>query len=274
MRRQWMAVRAIAEKDMRAVGNNVQVWLPMLMLPLLFGVFVPVMLLLALRAPQGIEVVERLSLADVGWEPAETFPVEATPEQAAAYFVFNFTFAPLFLLIPLMAASVTSAESFAGEKERGTLETLLFSPVSVPMLLVGKGLGAFLPTIGLTIATLLMSTIAINIAGWPLFGAVFFPNVNWLPLIGLVVPALTLAIVLINVFISARVATFQAAYQLGGVVVLPVVALLVSGLQGVLMLTLPAIFAIGVVLIVLNGVLLLVLRKNLDRMHLFESQVR
>lgn len=268
-----LALWTIARKDMRAVGANIQVWLPMLLLPVIFGVVIPAGLLWVLRA-EGVAGLGDPRLFEMIPELTKTFVVEATSEQQVAYFVLNYMFAPFFLLIPLMVASVISADSFAGEKERGTLESLLFSPVDVRTLLTGKALAAFLPSMGLAFATLLLSAVVANAIGWPLFGGLFFPNVNWLPLMALVIPALSLAAILLNVFISARVATFQAAYQLGGLVVLPALALVFGQVSGILLFELPVIFLIGIVLVVIDVLLLAVIRRQLDRAQLFESQIR
>lgn len=264
-------VWAVARKDMRAVGTNVQVWLPMLLLPVIFGAVIPAIFLLVLRS-QGVEGLSDLGPLD---EIIGSLPIPGeTEEQQVAYFILNYMFAPFFLLIPLMTASVISADSFAGEKERGTLESLLFSPADVRTLLAGKAFAAFLPAIGLSFGTLLLSAIVGNAMAWPLFEAVFYPNANWIPLMLLVIPAVSLAAILLNIFISAKVATFQAAYQLGGLVVLPVVALIFGQVSGVLLLNMGAIFAIGGVLVLLDWLLLRLLLRNLDRMQLFESQVR
>src|SRR5690606_32826677 len=107
-----------------------------------------------------------------------------------------------------------------------TLESLLFSPVGIRTLFLVKAAAAFLPAVGLTLITLALSTVVANVIGWPTFGRWFYPNANWIPLMLLVIPSLSFAAILVNVFISAKVATFQAAYQLGGLVVLPIVALI------------------------------------------------
>jgi len=198
----------------------------------------------------------------------------ANEEQQVAHFVMNYMFAPFFLLIPLMCASVISADSFAGEKERGTLETLLYTPVDIQTMLLGKALAAFIPAIGLSFATLGISALIANIVGWSMFGAVFFPTLHWLPLMVVVIPTLILAAILVNVFVSAKVATFQAAYQIGGITILPILALLVGQVSGVLLLSLPVIFLVGLVLIVIDIILLMIMRRYVNRMWLFESQVR
>lgn len=231
------AVWAVAVKDMRAIFANIQVWLPMAIIPAIVGVILPAAVLLVLRfkgagsmqnADQILQYLERLPASPLR-QAVESLPAL---EQRLAYLMANFLFAPLFLLIPLMAASVISAASFAGEKERGTPESLLLAPVNLMSLLTGKVLAALLPSVGLSLATFL------------------------------------------NVFISARVSTFQAAHQMGGLVVLPVIALLFGQVTGVLLLDTAVMVVLGPVLAALALVLLRVIVVRLDRGHLFESRVR
>lgn len=272
------AVWAIARKDMLAIGANIQVWLPMLILPIMFGVLIPGGLLWALSkfgagSSQLGEITQVLDQLPQSYLSEKLASFDST-EQQVAYFALNYLLAPLFLLIPLMAASVVSADSFAGEKERGTLEGLLFSPADVLTIFIGKVLAALLPAVMLSLATFALTGIVANVVGWPLMGHLFFPNANWIPLMLLVIPALSLAGILVNVFVSARVATFQAAYQVGGLVVLPIIALVVGQVTGVLLLDFGIVLAIGLLLAVIDGLLLLLLRRQLDRTQLFESQVR
>lgn len=264
---------AIAWKDMRAIGANIQVWLPMVLLPVIFGGVMPAVLLGVLRT-KGVEAFGDVSFVDMLPPQLAGLAVGTTIEQQVGYFVLNYMFAPFFLLIPLMASSVISADSFAGEKERGTLESLLFSPVDVRTMLVGKALAAFLPAIALSGGTLAITAVVANGVGWPLFGQLFFPTISWLPLMFLVIPALSLAAILVNVFVSAKVATFQAAYQIGGVVVLPILALVFGQVSGLLLFDTGIIFALGIVLVLVDAALLAVLRGRLDRSRLFESQIR
>lgn len=271
-----VVVWALAWKDIRAISGNLQVWLPMLILPVLLGVLLPGGLVWSLFAFGGDSLDDLLDLLDqvpAGALADQLGSFGSEPKQVA-FFLANYLFAPLFLLIPLMTASVLSAESFAGEKERGTLETLLFSPISITTLFLGKVLAAFLPAMALSLATFLLAVITINGLAWPWMQQWFFPTLNWLPLLLLVIPLVSLGTIFLNVFISARVRTFQAAYQLGGLVVLPIVALLVGQLTGVLLLGLQLIFWLSLALLVGDGLLLLLLRRFLDRPQLFESQVR
>jgi len=273
-------VLAIARKDIQAITANVQVWLPMLLVPLILGVGVPLGMVLAFRFGAGAMSPSDVEFA-LGW--VEKLPagelrtvLDGLPElsQRLIYVSTNYLMAPFFLMIPLMTASVISADSFAGEKERGTLETLLFAPVDMRSLFAGKVLAPFVPAVGLSVFTLLLCTAAVNAAAWPLFGRMIFPQLNWIPLMLLVIPAVALLAILVNVFISARVATFQAAYQLGGMVVLPLLLLIVGQATGVLVFSFPVVLAAGDALLLLDALLLWQVVRRLNRQQLFASQGR
>ncbi len=272
------AVLAIVRKDVRAIFANLQVWLPMLIVPVVLGILVPGGITWGiLRFGEGnsemqdiIRLLDQLPAGNLLDSIARFDGIR----QQAVFFMANYLLAPFFLLIPVMAASTISADSFAGEKERGTLESLLFSPISVDVLFIGKVLASFLPAIGLAWGTFLLTVITVNAIAWPWMGQVFFPTLNWLPLMLLVIPLLSLATIFLTVFVSARVRTFQAAYQLGGIVSLPVIGLVVGQLTGVLFLSMTVIILIAAALLVLNVILLFMLRGFLDRPALFESQVQ
>lgn len=267
------AVWAIAWKDIRAIRSNVQVWLPMLIVPLVIGVIMPAGLVWsALRFGAGTDISSLLEQVPAGSLKDLLAGFGTAPEQAA-FFIANYLLGPFFLLIPLMAASTVSADSFAGEKERGTLESLLFSPVSVTGLFLGKVLAAFLPAMILALVTFLLAVITVNGVAWPWMQRLFFPTLNWLPLLLLVIPLISLGAIFVNVFTSARASTFQAAYQLGGLVVLPVIGLLVGQLSGVLLLDISLILWLSLILLIVDVLLLLLLRRFLDRPQLFESQI-
>lgn len=272
------AVLAIVRKDVRAIFANLQVWLPMLIVPVVLGILVPGGITWGiLRFGEGnSEMQDIMRLLDQlpAGNLLDSIARFDGIRQQAVFFMANYLLAPFFLLIPVMAASTISADSFAGEKERGTLESLLFSPISVDVLFIGKVLASFLPAIGLAWGTFLLTVITVNAIAWPWMGQVFFPTLNWLPLMLLVIPLLSLATIFLTVFVSARVRTFQAAYQLGGIVSLPVIGLVVGQLTGVLFLSMTVIILIAAALLMLNVILLFMLRGFLDRPALFESQVQ
>jgi ABC-2 type transport system permease protein len=68
------------------------------------------------------------------------------------------------LAIPIIIVGITVPESFAGERERHTLETLLASRLPDRAILFGKLTTAVAFAWGLTLAVLLMSLVPVNLA--------------------------------------------------------------------------------------------------------------
>lgn len=165
-------------------------------------------------------------------------------------------FAPMYLILPLMVSSVVAADSLAGEKERRTLEALLYTPTTDQELYIAKLLAAWLPAIAVAWLGFIVYSVVVNVAAWPTFGYIFFPNTMWWILALWVAPAVAGVGLGATVLISARVNTFQEAYQLGGLVVLPVVALMISQSAGALYLGPAIVFLLGLGAWFIDAVLL------------------
>ena len=111
----WSRIRAIMAKDIRAVTSSRMVLLPLVIVPLLLCVLVPALiLLLALRFDTvlitGVELVEKII-------PLYPLPDALPgPTDRILYIVLNYTFLPLFMLVPIMASSVLASDSIVGRK--------------------------------------------------------------------------------------------------------------------------------------------------------------
>ena len=118
------------------------------------------------------------------------------------------------VLWPWMAAfmaSTTAAQSFAGERERHTLETLLASRLSDTAVLVGKTAAAVSYAWALALVSALLSLVTVNVAQgeerlvfWPL------TTLIGMPLLAL---AAALAATSIGVLVSLRASTLRQAHQ-------------------------------------------------------------
>jgi ABC-type Na+ efflux pump permease subunit len=123
-------------------------------------------------------------------------------------------------VLPAFSAVGIAAGQFAGEKERGVLTPLLASPAGNLAIFGGKVLGAIVPS--LVYAALAE---AVYLAGVAVLVGV--AALRQLPLsLGLaavlLVPAVTCFAAVVASLISSRVRTFNAAQQLGGLVLMPV----------------------------------------------------
>lgn len=84
-------------------------------------------------------------------------------KEQLVYLFVNYMMASLFLLIPVITASAIAANSLVGEKERKTLESLLFALITVKELFVSKVLSSFIPAFGVSFISFILSGVIINV---------------------------------------------------------------------------------------------------------------
>jgi len=179
-----------------------------------------------------------------------------SPQQLPIVLILGYLMAPLFLVLPLMLACIIAAEAFVGEKERKTLEALLYTPATDGELFLGKVLAALIPAIVYTWVNFLVFAFVTNLAGYPVMGRFWFPTPSWLALMVVVVPAVALLGVAVTVIISTRVRTFMEAYQASGALVLVILLLVVAQSVGLLFLSPLVAVLVGIAFFALDAVLI------------------
>lgn len=263
-------VWAVAAKDLRESAATSQVLAPVVIVPFVFVVLYPVGLLLALRSMSAADAADLVSAI-----PTSVFPGagELTVQGQAAYIATVYLFAGFFLIIPTMVAVVLAANSFAGEKERHTLEGVLYTPVSDTELVVGKILSAVLPAVIVSWVCFGVYAVLVNVLGTPLIGRLYFPTLNWWVLMLLVVPAVSVFVTACVVWVSARVSSYQSANSIAGFAVLPLILLVVGQATGVMLLG-PTLFAVlGVALVILDVLMMRWIIATFDRERVVASFV-
>ena len=255
----WTIIRALVAKDVSAAKRSKAVVIPMLVVPFVLLVGLPTGIGLYARsaaAPDLSGVISHLpsSLA------AE---LSALPERERLIeLVLGYLIAPLFLIVPMMISSALAADTFAGEKERRTLESLLHLPVEEHDLYVSKVLFAFLPTVAASWIGFTLFAISANVVAWPVMGHVFVPTWRWIGLIGFMAPAVAALGLGVMVRVSARARTTQEANQLGGAVIMPLILASVGQTSGLLMMPPYWIFVAGTAVWILA---LLLIRGGMTR---------
>jgi ABC-type transport system involved in multi-copper enzyme maturation permease subunit len=220
-------------KDLRAVTASRMVVLPLVIVPLLLCVLVPALILvLALRFDAvlitGAQFVEKI------------IPLYPVPDELPGltdrilYIFLNYTFLPLFMLVPIMASSVIASDSIVGEKERRTLETLLYTPVTNREFLVAKLLGAFVPAVLISWVGFAGYFLVLNLIYQVARGMLILRSWIWLPTMLLLCPAVSALGLSVTLIVSLRAKTYMEAQQTAGVVVLPFILLIVAQIAGLL----------------------------------------
>ena len=231
-------VLLVFKKDFIEISRNKEVLLPMIILPMVFAFLLPAISVISPNvfnsggdSPAFLQaILQNLP------ESIHTMLQQLTLTQQATYVMLVYFFAPFFLIIPVMASSVIAADSFAGEKERNTLEALLATPLKDSELLLGKILVSFIPSMGVTILGFLLYTATTDLLTFESFGTYIMPTVPWLVLIFVLAPMVSLLGIGVSVIVSSKVKGFREAQQLSAILVIPLMALLLGQATGFLVL--------------------------------------
>jgi ABC-2 type transport system permease protein len=264
------AISAIVRKDLKVVSQNKGVMLPIILLPLILFVILPwiVTLMPFLGDIFGItadDLNKFQGLINRMGPGVQQELAEFDQYQVFVIYFLVFVMAPLFMILPIMVSSVIAADSFAGEKERKTMEALLYTPTTDRELFVAKLLSGWLAALAVALVGFALYVIMANAAGWSQIGRIFFPNTMWLVLIAWVVPALPGLGLGVMVLVSSRAQGFQDANQIGGVVVLPVVFLAIGQVSGAMSLSVTLLFLLGLIIWLLDGLLIWLGSRSFQR---------
>lgn len=242
--------RAVIRKDFHEVWDLKMARDTLLIVPLLLVIVLPVAFVAALiNIPQS-----QFNGAD---QMMKMLPLEAKGlnfRQASLYVMTNFLFPLFFLMIPLMVSSVSAASSFVGEKERGTLETLLLTPMSLRQIFKAKVLGCILLSAIVTFSSFVMFAIVISVGDIFLKMPLFF-NWKWFVLVLFLAPSITVFGVVFMVLVSSKSKSYIESIQTSGYIILPLVLLFVGEIAGLFTLNVVSLLIISTVMILLDAII-------------------
>ena len=153
-------------------------------------------------------------------------------ELAGAFAVQQFLV--FFLLMPAYIPLSIATFSIIGEKQARSLEPVLAAPIRTVELLAGKAIAALVPGVLAGWATYVTFVLLASFVYGPaLFGVV--TDASWLAGVFLLGPAVGLASVVAGVIVSARVNDPRVAQQIGGVVIVPIIALVLAQATGTIL---------------------------------------
>jgi ABC-2 type transport system permease protein len=165
-------------------------------------------------------------------------------------------FMVLFLMMPAIIPVTIASYSIVGEKNTRTLEPLLATPITTGQLLAGKALAAAIPAVIASLASfLIFAGGTALLAASPAVALQLFSPL-WLVGIFVVGPLLSLAGVSLAVMISSRVNDPRAAEQLAVLVILPILALILGQLAGVVVINQGLLLIIAGALVLVDAALL------------------
>ena len=197
-------------------------------------------------------------------EDVPPVPLELLADDAAAVglspvarlAVFVFLQVPLFLLlIPVMVANTLATYSIIEEKQTGTLEPLLATPVSTRELLTGKTLSGAIPAVLIYwfcsgVLFLLFALIG------PAYVTAFMLEPIWLVCWLLVGPLASILAYLLGIIASSRASDAKSAQALALVIILPLLGLIALQVFGIVLFDLVNLLILAVALAVATWLVL------------------
>jgi ABC-type Na+ efflux pump permease subunit len=259
-------IAAVVRKDWLELLRNRQALMPVLIVPLIFVVIFPAAIILLARSGMLADQGDLQNLLEIF--PSELIPAGYDDTQATVHLALTYMLGPLFLIIPIMLGSITSASSFVGEKERRTLEGLLYTPITNRELVMAKVLVSLIPSVVFTWIAFVICTIVVNVLGWPLFDAWFFPNAVWLVMVVLLAPLIAFLSVLLIVAVSQRSSTMQSAQGASVFLILPVIAMVASQSAGLVFFDAWLVLVASAIVAVLDLILFWLIATRVNREQL------
>lgn len=249
--------KALIKKDIRGITSNKRLFSVLLIVPLVMTIFLPsVFICITAFAPMdSTDLQELLTLL-----PQEMRAPDL--KSSIVNLVINNIIPLFFLLIPIMAASVMAASSFVGEKEKRTLETLLYCPMTLKQIFYGKILAAFLLSMFVSLLSFAAMFLVIEAETFFLMGSLTVPSLSWIPLLLLVSPAVALMAITLIVQGSAKAQTVEESQQRGVFLVLPIILLVAAQFSGLLLINIWILLALGAVC---AGIALWMMNKSYKR---------
>lgn len=242
---------AIIKKDIKAITKNKRLFSNLFIVPLVLTVFLPtVFLLTVFFMPDENSDFNQL---------LETLPFDAFEsdfEMTVINAIFNYLLPVFFLIIPIMAASIMAASSFTGEKEKHTLETLLYCPLSLREIFRAKVMASFILSMIVSVSSFIVMLAVLQTEMLLLAGYMITPGVNWLLIMLLVSPAMSMIAITLIVRVSAKSQSVEDAQQRAAFLILPLVLIIAGQLSGVLLLNTLVLLILGLLFAVISFLLM------------------
>jgi ABC-2 type transport system permease protein len=205
----WRRVRAIARKELAEYRHNRLLVVGMAILPLVF-IIQPLIAVIALnRSASGGLVHEHVLLYMLG--------------------------------IPVLVPVIAAAYGVAGERQQGTLEPALTTPIRREEFLLGKALAALLPSLGISYLVFALYLVLVELLAQPGVASALIQGPDLVAQL-LFTPLLAMWSIWVGLGVSARSSDARVAQQIGLLASLPPVFIVVL----VAVRVVPATLALGV----------------------------
>lgn len=251
-------------KDLLETKNDKGAISSLLIVPFIFSVLLPLIVIIGGSNNLLVNFIGGVKLFTEQL-PSNVLPYDLSEGQTMTYAILMYFFVPLFLLIPVMISTIISTSSFTGEKERKTIEGLLYTPITNKELMLGKILASAIPSILITWISIIVYGIIIDIYSMNVLSKLIFPNINWLIISILLAPLITFLSISLVVSISHRVKTSKSAQSISMILILPIIGFLVSQASGTLLFGPMVSIILTGILIIVDIIIYILISKKFNR---------
>jgi ABC-type Na+ efflux pump permease subunit len=173
-----------------------------------------------------------------------------------------------FLVIPVIMPSTLAAYSVVGEREQGTLEPLLTTPIRREELILGKAAAVLIPTVALSYAVFGLFLAAVRLFANSVVASALFNQGPILLALLLFTPVLAGWSIMVGMAISVRASEIRVAQQLGMLASIPLIGLFVLLAVGVIRPTflVAILFAAGLLVIDVRALRVVARMFNRERL--------
>jgi ABC-type Na+ efflux pump permease subunit len=247
--------RLIATRELRETLRDPNLVLPLVVMPCLIGLLAGVSAF-ASFAPNTDAVGTAVTNAALDRMPQAAVQhlsnVPSGDRNATLELLLKAFSIPLFWVIPVALTPAIAADSLVGERERFSLEPLLATPIRLNHVLFGKLAASVIPaTAGTWLGVLVLWTMTL-LAGSKLYPRILIADPDWLFSLLVVTPLVALFTAGVAALISTRVSGYRVAYQLNGLVALPIVLFLVPATAFLFLITGAALLYIAILFAVVD----------------------
>lgn len=232
-------IRAVVTKELRDYSRKRSIVVTMAVLPLLFL----------------IEPIVSIFLV-----PASTAITGAN----------NYVILPILylLLIPSVMPSTLAAYTVVGEREQGTLEPLLTTPIRRSEFIAGKAIAVMIPTMALSYTVYGLFLAAVALFAKSIVASAIFHQGSLLLALFLLAPLLSGWAIAVGMAVSVKVSEVRVAQQLGSLASFPPVGLILMLSVGVIhpTFTVALIFAAALLVIDVRALRLVAKMMNRERL--------
>ena len=232
-------IRAVVRKELRDYRRRRAIVVTMFILPLVF-LIEPVVTIFLLKASKSGPALDK----------SLTLPL-------------------LYLLLtPVVTPSTLAAYSVAGEREQGTLEPLLTTPISREEFILGKAAAVMIPTLALSYTVFGLFLAAVRLFAHPVVASAVFHDGPVLLALFLFAPLVAGWGIVVGMAMSVRANEVRVAQQLGMLASLPIVGVVLLLVVGVIHPTFPVALEFAAGLLAIDALALRIVSSMFDRERL------